>query len=96
MNLPVELARADGVEDADILRVVLERVSVLLPEAARPGLVALEVELRAQYGGLRVRIPKRKKHLTAAQRDAELTDKHGVHRATLYRTVKRGVVGRGK
>lgn len=105
---PAVPGRSDGVDDTDILRVFLERVSVLLPEAAKPGLVALELELRAQYGGLRVRIPKRKKHLTAEQRqalyqdamsgksDEEITAAHGVHRATLYRTVKRGVIGRGK
>jgi DNA invertase Pin-like site-specific DNA recombinase len=103
---PAVPGRPDGVDDTDILRVFLERVSVLMPEAAKPGLVALELELRAQYGGLRVRIPKRKKHLTAAQRqemfqdamsdktDDEIADKFGVHRATLYRTIKRGVVGR--
>jgi hypothetical protein len=91
----------DGIEDADIVRVILDRVSRLVPEADRAGLDAVELEVRAQYGGLRVRIPKRKKHLTAAQRDElyrdalstmptpEITHKYGITRRTLERAVKR-------
>jgi transposase len=49
-----------------------------------------------------VRIPKRKKHPNQEQRkaifkeamgsasDAEITERHGIHRATLYRMLKRG------
>lgn len=64
----------------------------------------IENRIRAQYGGLRVRIPKRKKHPTAQQRQeifadglsdmstSQVTEKHGIDRATLYRLMKRGAV----
>jgi DNA invertase Pin-like site-specific DNA recombinase len=60
----------------------------------------VEEKIRAQYGGLRVRIPKRKKHATSEARDqvysdglttmttGEITQKHGISRATLYRVMK--------
>jgi AcrR family transcriptional regulator len=62
----------------------------------------IEVHIRSEYGGLRVRIPKRKKHLTPDERALvvadgvtsmstdEITAKHRVSRATLYRLMKRG------
>ena len=75
--------------------------------AANPALTeaqALQVEadVRAEFGGLRVRIPKRKKHSTTEERrvilaeamghasDEEITQRHGIHRSTLYRMLKRG------
>jgi DNA invertase Pin-like site-specific DNA recombinase len=62
----------------------------------------IEHTIRATYGGLRVRIPKRKKHLTPEQRqqvyqaglsnapNEEITNKYRIDRATLYRLMKRG------
>lgn len=89
-------------EDPDIVLVVLQRVRAQVPGIEESVIRQVEADVRAQYGGLRVRIPKRKKHPTAAQRaavlvdamtpasDAEIMGRHGVSRASLYRYVKRG------
>lgn len=90
--------------EPDILMVVLARVRAaganLTEEQARQ----IEQEVRAELGGLRVRVPKRRKHLTQEQRqavvrdalgnatDGDLTQRHGIGRATLYRYIKRGVL----
>lgn len=82
-------------------------VFVILRECQGAGLAsdiaqAIERRIRALYGGLRVRIPKRKKHLNQQQRAAAYIDgltstptaavlrKHGISRSTLYRLMKRG------
>lgn len=84
--------------DPDIVEVILRAClgAGLDAAAAR----AVEEKIRAQYGGLRVRIPKRKKHATSEARDqvysdglttmttGEITQKHGISRATLYRVMK--------
>lgn len=100
MNLPLVLAAAP--EDPDIVRVLIERVTPLVPEADRVALAQVELALRTEYGGLRVRIPKRRKDLRGAQREAayrdalsdaplqEVLERQGISRATLYRLVKKG------
>lgn len=62
----------------------------------------IEREIRLEYGGMRVRIAKRGKHLTPEQRrevfrqglssasDREIIEDRGISRATLYRLMKRG------
>lgn len=62
----------------------------------------IEDDIRAEYGGVRVRIPKRRKHLTPVQRQhayqdgltsmttAEITAKHKIGRSALYALMKRG------
>lgn len=81
-----------------ILQLVLQAEPTFPPEKAR----AIEQQVREQYGGIRTRIPKRKKHPTPEQRrkifsealsDAStdaITAENGIHRATLYRYLKRG------
>ncbi len=82
---------------------VLQRVRALVPQHFNAELAQqVEAEVRAQYGGLRVRIPKRKKHLSHEERQAvyrqgladvperDITAHGGIHRATLYRLMKRG------
>ena len=61
---------------------------------------AIEESVRQDYGGLRVRIPKRKKHPSALQRKGafedgltgmsteDVTTRHNISRATLYRLMK--------
>lgn len=81
---------------------MLEHVSAVAPGFSVAMAAKIEQELRAKYGGLRVRIPKRGKYLTPDQRQAvftdgltamptlELTTKHKISRATLYREMKKG------
>lgn len=82
-------------------------VEVILLACKASGLDAtlaqeIESQIRAEYGGLRVRIPKRKKHLTSHERNLvvadgvtnmtndEISARHGISRATLYRLMKKG------
>jgi hypothetical protein len=87
----------------DIVLLVLQRV-----RAVDPGLTAelahqIELSIKAEFGGQRVRIPKRKKHPSPEQRravfddaigsadsDENITSRHGISRRSLYRYVKRG------
>ena len=83
---------------------VCAKVVAITPEQK----AQVEMEVRAEIGGLRARVPKRGKHPTPEQRhaivadalassgasDEALASRHGIGRATLYRYVKRGV-GRG-
>ena len=103
MTPPPGQALPEHQDDPDIVRVILDRVSVLIPEAQRPQLVELEQQVRTQYGGLRVRIPKRKKYMTKEQRDqaiaaalsdttssnASLIRQSGISRSHWYELVKR-------
>lgn len=63
----------DHQKNPDIVRVILDRVSVLVPADQMPQLVELEQQVRTQYGGLRVRIPKKKKYMTQQQRDRAIS-----------------------
>lgn len=86
--------------DPDIVEVILRAAQAegLDAEAAR----MIEAMVRADYGGLRVRIPKKRKHPSAQERERafadglsgmpteEVTAKHGISRATLYRLMKTG------
>lgn len=86
--------------DPDIVEIILLacKAGGLDPDAAH----IIEGKIRAEYGGLRVRIPKKKKHLTQEQRQqvyqdgitnvptAEIISKYRIDRATLYRLMKRG------
>jgi DNA invertase Pin-like site-specific DNA recombinase len=85
----------------------LDIVELILKLAQAEGLSAdaahqIEQAVRADHGGERVRIPKRKKHMTPEQRQQAyadgltnlpteaVTDKHGISRRTLYRLLKTG------
>jgi hypothetical protein len=85
------------------LLAVIQRVRLLLPDLTDAQAQLVEASARADLGGLRARVPKRKKHRTDEQRqaiateamnsdqsDAALTTRHGIGRATLYRYVKLG------
>lgn len=86
--------------DADIVEIILKMAQEhgLDADAAHK----IEQLVRAEHGGHRVRIPKKKKHLTPEQRqqvyqaglsDApteEIVRSVGIHRSTLYRLMKRG------
>ncbi len=86
--------------DPDIVEIIirLAQAEGLTLDAANQ----IERVVRLQFGGLRVRIPKKKKHLTTEQRQQvfqdglsntpteEITSKYRIDRATLYRVMKRG------
>lgn len=91
----------DPQEDADIVVVILRMVVALVPSADAIA-DQVEAKVRAAYGGQRVRIPKRGKHLSGVERDAvfqegltsmsteEILRKHKISRRTLERQMKRG------
>lgn len=99
-----------AMDDPDIVRVILERVAILVPEGDRAKLGELEQQVRTEYGGLRVRIPKRGKHLTVEERKAAvaramqsstetndaLAVEAGIGRSTWYRMIKQGPTRRGR
>ena len=86
--------------DADIVVIILRacQAAGLSKSAAQD----IERTIRQTFGGLRVRIPKRHKHLTRDQRAAVLADgvtsmatmdiltKYSISRSTLYRIMKHG------
>lgn len=86
--------------DPDIVEIIIRACQAdgLDADAA----LRIEHTIRAQFGGLRVRIPKKKKHLTQEQRqqvyqagltnmpNEEITTRFKIDRATLYRVMKRG------
>ena len=86
--------------DLDIVEVILRACldAGLAPETA----LRIEGSIRTQFGGQRVRIPKKQKHLTPEQRhaafqdgltsapDSVITAKYKISRATLHRLMKTG------
>jgi transcriptional regulator of acetoin/glycerol metabolism len=91
----------------DILMVVIQHLRLLMRTHAGLDLTdaqaqLVEASVRANLGGLRVCIPKRKKHPTAEQRkailhdvldlsvsDEEIIRRHGISRSTMYRLLKK-------
>ncbi len=101
------MSREDNADrEIDIVQVILELVSTatsdLTPEKSRD----IEQIVRTRYGGLRLRIVKRKKHPTPERREEitrialapelasvptdEIAQTNGISRRTLYRYLKRG------
>lgn len=89
-------------KEPDLLQLVLDQVRVHAPQVPAETLVQIECIVRAQHGGVRARIAKRRPHLTEPERqrlhadvlgsasDAELAERYRISRATLYRHLKRG------
>lgn len=99
------MTRGDNTDrEPDIVQIILQLVQLAVPSFSADKAREIEQQVREQYGGLRTRIPKRKKHPTPEQRrrifqaalaDAEsstddLSKANGIGRATLYRYLKRG------
>jgi hypothetical protein len=90
--------------EPDLLLVVIQLVRSQVPALTEEQVQTIEAQARAQVGGLRVRIPKRRKHLTEEQRaaiarealtntqssDQELASRNKISRRSLIRYVKRG------
>ncbi len=86
--------------DPDIIEVILRACRAEGMDAGVAHII--ESRIREEYGGLRVRIPKRAKHVRGEERqkiladgltdmtNEQVTGKHGISRATLYRLMKRG------
>lgn len=91
--------------DADLVQVLLRRVAEAAPGISQEAVDEIEREVREQFGGSRVFIPKRKKRLSGEKRQQAyqdgLSDKsteqviatHKISRATLYRLLKKGPEG---
>ena len=81
---------------------ILQMVRVANPAVTEAQAQAVEQQVRAQYGGIRTRIPKRKKHPTSEERarvfaqamtdvpDERILSDNGISRRSLYRYLKRG------
>lgn len=88
--------------EPDIVSIMLQRVIAMAPGFSAALASQIEQQLRAEYGGKRLHINKRGKYLTPEQRQAvfqdglssmstaEITAKHKISRATLYRHMKQG------
>lgn len=86
----------------DIVAVILQRVLEMAPGFSMELSRQIEQEVRNEYGGQRMHINKRGKYLTPEQRRAvfrdgltdmpntEITSKHKISQATLYRVMKNG------
>lgn len=100
---PQEQADADGTDRADIVRILLEAVATRIPAADPDQLVAIEADVRAEFGNRRVRINTRATYRMARERAAVLTQADnagnaasnadlirasGIPRASWYRLVK--------
>lgn len=89
-------------QDQDIVTAILQRVAEVMPDMSDDLVHQVEDEVRREYGGQRWFVPKRRRHLTNEQRTsvfkdgvsnmqtAEVTSKHKISRATLYRVMKTG------
>ena len=91
--------------DADLVQVLLRRVAEAAPGISQEAVDEIEREVREQFGGSRVFIPKRKKRLSGEKRQQAYKDglsdqsteqviaTHKISRATLYRLLKQGPDG---
>lgn len=92
-------------DDVDIVQAVLQHVRELAPMVDEQVAAKVDQAVRAKYGGMRMRIPKRGKYLKPEQREAAYRDaltnmptpevlrKHKISLATLKRLVKKGPGG---
>nr|SPS06226.1 conserved protein of unknown function [Candidatus Nitrotoga fabula] len=88
--------------DLDIVTVILQRVAEAMPGMSDELVHQVEDEVRREYGGKRLFIPKRSKFRIDEQRKeifkdglssiptTEITRKHKISRRTLYRLMKTG------
>jgi len=88
--------------EPDIVALVLQKVIALAPGFSAALAAQIEREVKEQHGGKRLFVPKGKRRMTPQERGAvyedgltgmstdEVTQKHNIHRATLYRVMKSG------
>lgn len=88
--------------EPDIVALVLQRVIAMAPGFSEALAKQIEHEVKELHGGKRVFVPKGSKRMTPDERQAlfvdgltdmsteDLTKKHKISRATLYRAMKQG------
>lgn len=88
--------------EPDIVLEILQRVRVAVPALSDDQVRVIEESIRHDFGGMRLRVAKRKKHPSPEKRreifaqaltdkpTEEITSGNGIHRSTLYRLLKRG------
>lgn len=88
--------------DLDIVTVILRRVAEVMPGVSDDLVHQVEDEVRSEYGGQRLFIPKKSKSRTDAQRKeifkdglssmptSEIAKKYRISSRTLYRLMKTG------
>lgn len=88
--------------DADIVTVILQKVLAMAPGFSAAIAAQIEAQVRQEFGGQRVFVPKGGKRMAPEQRQqlfadgltnmpqAEILEKHKVSRSTLYRVMKGG------
>jgi Mor family transcriptional regulator len=88
--------------EPDIVALVLQKVIEMAPGFSQALARQIEQEVKDQHGGKRTFIPKGAKRLTPEQRAAvfkdglssmgneEISKKHHISRATIYRVMKNG------
>lgn len=89
-------------EDPDVVAYTLQCVIAMAPGFSAALAKQIEEQVKAEFGGRRLFLPKGAKRLTPEQRqavfqdglstmqNAEITEKHGISRRTLYRVMKDG------
>lgn len=88
--------------EPDIVALVLQRCIEMAPGFSAALAKQIEQEVKEQHGGKRMFVPKGTKRKTPEQlqtiyqdgltgmSNEEITEKHKIHRATLYRIMKNG------
>ena len=89
-------------QEPDIVSAILQRVMDVVAEFGSELAQQVETQVRAEYGGRRTFVHKRAPRMTPRQRHAAFTDglstmstseitaKHKISRATVYRLMKSG------
>jgi len=88
--------------DPDIVTVILQKVVAMAPGFSAALAEQIEAQVRKEYGGQRIFVPKVGKRMTPEQRQAvfqdglsamdsaEIIEKHKISKSTLYRVMKNG------
>lgn len=90
------------IEDPDVVAYTLRMVIAMAPGFSSALAKQIEDQVKSEYGGRRLFLPKGAKRLTPEQKadvyqdgltsmpTDEIVEKHRIHRATVYRIMKQG------
>lgn len=88
--------------EPDLVTILLQKVIAMAPGFSAALAAQVEAQVRDEFGGQRLYIPKGRKRLTDQQRQAvfedgkssmeniEITKKHKISKVTLYKIMKEG------